>query len=327
MMDLTSKSSARKGASKPDPGNDSSGLKAKSSFSALPESASAATTKKLGQVKMAARRPQNQRRVAPRLISKALQNSESQQREVHQISSAESSPKDTISELPSDWEAKVGMDARTLWSQDGDTKGALTLYRGNRTADNITVKIDEVDGFLSSTPIQAGPSTESLFRPVPLNYPSAEAKGDRSGNQDSGVSADLVTTLENENRALMDTIMELRNVNNHANEQRQKASVAEYMYVHLRQLQLQRSISNFGSRKISVDKLVDTFKKHLHELENIGNKFLEDLPEDFGRTEFDEMLSGVKRESESVDLEIGTPPAKKFRLADNAYMVKGRQAQ
>ncbi len=100
--------------------------------------------------------------------------------------------------------------------------------------------------------------------------------------------------------------------------------MAEYMYVHLRQLQLQRSIANFESRRISAEKLVDTFKQHLRELENIGNKFLEDLPEIFGRTEFDEMFSGVKRESESVDLELEAPPAKKIRPV--AYMAKGTQA-
>ncbi|KAK0243888.1 hypothetical protein EDD85DRAFT_178972 [Armillaria nabsnona] len=279
---------------------------------------------------MAARRPQNQRPVAPRLISKPSQKSESQQAEVHQISSTESSPKDTTSELPSDWEKKVGMGTPALWSQYGDNKGALTLYKGNRTANDITVKIDEGDGFFSSTPILEGdPSAEplDLFGPAPLlGYPPAKAQGDTSGNQDSEVSAsgDLIATLEDENRALLDTIMELRNSNSHFSEQRQKASMAEYMYVHLRQLQLQRSIANFESRKISAEKLVDTFKQHLRELENIGNKFLEDLPETFGRTEFDEMFSSVKRESESIDLELEAPPAKKFRPV--AYMAKGTQA-
>ncbi|PBK75190.1 hypothetical protein ARMSODRAFT_510389 [Armillaria solidipes] len=321
---MTSMPSARKSG----PGSDSSGFKAKSVSNTLSESPSTATTKKPGQPKMAARRPQNQRPVAPRLISKPPQKSESQQTEVHQISSTESSPKDTASELPSDWEAKVDMGTPALWSQYGDNKGALTLYKGNRTANDITVKIDEGDGFFSSTPIlEGGPSAEplDLFGPAPLlDYPTAKAQGDTSGNQDSEVSADLIATLENENRALLDTIMELRNSNTHFNEQRQKAGMAEYMYVHLRQLQLQRSIANFESRKISAERLVDTFKQHLHELENIGNKFLEDLPEIFGRTEFDEMFSGVKRESESVDLELEAPPAKKFRPV--AYMAKGTQA-
>ncbi len=150
---------------------------------------------------MAARRPQNQRPVAPRLISKPSQKSESQQAEVHQIvrilvpsvfkayeietpaqSSTESSPKDTTSELPSDWEKKVGMGTSTLWSQYGDNKGALTLYKGNRTVNDITVKIDEGDGFFSSTPILEGdPSAEprDLFGPAPiLGYPPAKCKSD-----------------------------------------------------------------------------------------------------------------------------------------------------
>ncbi|KAK0202102.1 hypothetical protein DFS33DRAFT_1048780 [Desarmillaria ectypa] len=204
------------------------------------------------------------------------------------------------------------MGARTSWSHYSDNK----------------VKIDEVDGFLSSTPIQAGPSTELLFGPAQLlSHSTVEAQGDTSGNQDSEASADLIATLENENRALLDTIMELRNSNNHVKEQRQKAGVAEYMYLHLRQLQLQRSIANFESRKISTDKLVDAFNQHLRELERIGNMFLEDLPETFGRTEFDEIFSGVKRESESVGLELEAPPAKKFRHTDSVYMAKGRQAQ
>ncbi|KAK0462092.1 uncharacterized protein EV420DRAFT_1746351 [Desarmillaria tabescens] len=328
MMDLTTKPSAKNGASKPGPGNDSSGFKAKSSPSAASELVSASTTKKPGQPKMAARRPQNQLPVTPRLISKAARPSESQPPEVHQISSTESSPKDTTSELPSDWEAKVGMSARTLWSQYSDNKGMVPVNKGNRAADNVSVKIDDVDGFLSSTPIQAGPSAELQFGSAQLlSHPTMEAQGDTSENQDSEASADLIATLENENRALLDTIMELRNSNNHINEQRRKVGMAEYMYIHLQLLQLQRSITNFENRKISMDKLVNTFKQHLRELENIGNKFLEDIPENFGRTEFDEMFSGVKRESESIDLELEAPPAKKFRPTNSAYMAKGRQAQ
>ncbi|KAK0504324.1 hypothetical protein EDD18DRAFT_495821 [Armillaria luteobubalina] len=295
------------------------------------ESPSTTTTKKSDQPvgKMAARRPQNQRLVVPRLISKPSQKSESQQAEVFQISSAESSPKDTTSELPSDWEAKVGMGTtHTLWSQYGDDKGALTLYKGNQTVNDIAVKIDDGDGLFSSTPILKGDTSAEpadLFGPAPLlDRPPAKAQGDISGNQDCEVSADLVATLEDENRALLDTIMELRNSNTHFNEQRQKASMAEYMYIHLRQLQLQRSIVNFERHKISAEKLVDIFKQHLRELENIGNMFLEDLPESFGRMEFDEMFSGVKREPESVDIELEAPPAKKFRPV--GYISKGAQA-
>ncbi|KAK0187750.1 hypothetical protein F5146DRAFT_725560 [Armillaria mellea] len=325
MMDMTSKSSARK----PGPGSDSSGFKvtAKSVSNTLSESPSTATTKKPGQPKMAARRPQNQCPVVPRLISKPPQKSESQQAEVLLISSAESSPKDTTSELPQTGRQKWAWALRTLCGlSTAITRVRLLCTRTNLPADDLTVKIDEGDGFFSSTPIPGGPSEPpDLFGPAPLfNYPPAKAQGDTSGNQDSEVSADVIATLENENRALLDTIMELRNSNTHFNEQRQKAGMAEYMYVHLRQLQLQRSITNFESHKISAEKLVDVLKQHLRELENIGNKFLEDVPETFGRTEFDEMFSGVKRESESVDIELEAPPAKKFRPV--AYMSKGTRA-
>ncbi|KAK0487773.1 hypothetical protein IW261DRAFT_1558816 [Armillaria novae-zelandiae] len=318
MMDMSSGST---GAKKPGSGSDSSGFKAKSVPTTLSESPFIATTKKPGQLtgKMAARRPQNQRLVVPQLISKPSQTSNSQQVEVLQISSAESSPKDTTSELPLDWEVKVGMGStHTLWSQYDDNKGALTLYKGNQTVNDIAVKIGEGNGLFSSTSILEGDPSATpvdLFGPaLLLGHPPAKAQGDISGNQDSEVSADLIATLENENRALLDTIMELRNSNTHFNEQRRKASMAEYMYVHLRQLQLQRSVANFESRKISAERLVDIFKQHLRELENIGNKFLEDLPEYFGRTEFDEMFSGVKRDSsESIDIVLEAPPAKKFR--------------
>ncbi|KAK0221523.1 hypothetical protein IW262DRAFT_1459776 [Armillaria fumosa] len=313
---MTSKSSAKKCG----PGSDSSGFKATSAPNTLFESPSTATTKKSDQPtgKMAARRPQNQRLVVPRLISKPSQKSESQQAEVLQISSAESSPKDTISELPSDWEAKVGMGTmHTLGSQHGDNRSALTLYKGNQTVNDIAVKINEGNGLFSSTPILEGDTSVEpvdLFGPAPLlDHPPAKTRDDISGNQDSEVSADLIATLENENRALLDTIMELRNSNTHFNEQRQKASMAEYMYIHLRQLQLQRSITNFENHKISTEKLVDIFKQHLRELENIGNLFVEDLPDNFGRTEFDEIFSGIKRESESVDIELEAPPTKKIQ--------------
>ncbi|KAK0477302.1 hypothetical protein IW261DRAFT_1421015 [Armillaria novae-zelandiae] len=112
----------------------------------------------------------------------------------------------------------------------------------------------------------------------------------------SEVSANLVATLENKNHALSDTIMELCNSKTHFNEKHQKASMAEYMYIHLWPFQLQHSIANFECHKISAEKLVDIFKQHLHELENMGNMFLEDLPEIFCCMEFDEIFLSVMRE-------------------------------
>ena len=67
----------------------------------------------------------------------------------------------------------------TLWSQYGDNKGALTLYKANLSADDFTVKIDEGDGFLSTPILEGGPSAEplDLFGPAPLfNYPPAKGK-------------------------------------------------------------------------------------------------------------------------------------------------------